>query len=283
MNVSVVFPISGYNALLGRHNHELKPEMIKQLLAVLIFCFSTNLFAQGPPVTTETPVMLGVEGSGIRTFGKFIAKENTNIYIQPLGIPYNITSKFQVGGVFLFKLVNPKGMEAKGGFSDMTLFTKYQIYKKDGTAKTFRILANIKQTFPTGKTTSTPKLGAGIYQTYMGLIIGKITTQLGLYGDIGYNVTGDNATDNFVYNFSVSIPLLPQKYPPNQLNTLVELNGNYLIGPDIHMLYISPGIQFIPGRRILFESSIQLPIIQSNNATDKTKFMVLLGTRFLIN
>jgi len=257
--------------------------MNRQLLTILLLVFTIKLFAQGPPITTATPVMLGLEGSGIRTFGKFISKENANIYIHPIGIPYNITSKFQVGGIFPFKFVTPKGAETNGGIADITLFTKYQLYKKDGKAKTFRVLANLKQSFPTGKTSSTPKIGSGLYQTYIGLIVGKISSAIGIYGDFGYNIISNGATDNFLYNFSVGIPLLPQKYPQKQINTFLEFNGNYVFDAKIHTLFISPGLQFIPGRRILFETSFQIPIFQENITTNKTKYMVLVGTRFLIN
>ena len=136
-------------------------------LILLLFCLFSPpvVFAQGPPITTETPIMLGLEGSGIRTFGKFISKENANIYVQAIGVPFNFTSKFQVGGMFPFKFINPNGAKTTSGFADITVFAKYQLYKKDETAKTFRILANLKQTFPTGKTTSATPIGLGVYQT----------------------------------------------------------------------------------------------------------------------
>ncbi|MBL4642398.1 MAG: hypothetical protein JKY44_02280 [Flavobacteriaceae bacterium] len=81
----------------------------------------------------------------------------------------------------------------------------------------------------------------------------------------------------------MGIPLLPQKYPQKQINTFIEFNGNYVIDPNIHTIFISPGLQFIPGRRMLFETSFQIPIVQNNISTTKTKFMFLLGTRFLIH
>jgi hypothetical protein len=258
-------------------------KMNNQLLTITLLLLTINLFAQGPPITTETPVMLGLEGSGIRTFGKFIKKENATIYFQPIGIPYNINPKFQIGGLFPVKFITPKGGVTNGGIADITLFTKYQLYKNDGKAKTFRVLANLKQSFPTGQTLSTQKIGSEIYQTYIGLIVGKISSAIGIYCDFGYNITSNGATDNFLYNFSVGIPLLPQKYPQKQINSFLEFNGNYVIDPKIHTLFISPGLQFIPGRRILFETSFQIPVIQNNIVANKTNYMLLLGTRFLIN
>ena len=257
--------------------------MNRLIIIALIHFSATTMFSQGPPITTDTPVMLGLQGNGIRTFGKFISKENTSIYIQPIAIPYNITSKFQIGAIFPFKFITPKGSKTIGGFADMSIFVKYQLYKKDATAKTFRILGLVKQTFPTGKATSKPAIGTGLSQTYIGLVIGQINSKIGVYSDFGYNITNKNASDNFSYNFSVGMPLLPHKYPQKQLNTFLEFNGNYVFDPKTHTLFISPGLQFIPGRQILFETSFQIPIVQQNITTNKTNYMVLLGTRFLLN
>jgi len=251
---------------------------------IILFVFFTIMSrAQGPPITTQTPVMLGLEGNGIRTFGKFISKKNMTVYVQPIGIPYNISTKFQIGGIFPFKIINPKNGDAVSGFTDLTIFAKYQLYKKDGKAKTFRILANVKQTFPTGKTSTMPAIGSGLSPTYIGLILGKISTKAGFYSDFGYNITNKGASDNFSYNFSVGVPLLEQKYPQKQLNTFLEFNGNYLIDPNIHTVFISPGLQWIPGRRFLLETSFQIPIVQENITVNKTNYMLLIGTRFLIN
>jgi hypothetical protein len=257
--------------------------MIRQIVIVL-FLFSSlfKLMAQGPPITVGTPVMLGLEGGGIRTFGKFISKENANIYVQPFVIPYNITSKFQVGTILPFVFKTPKGSSTVGGFGDMAIFAKYQLYKKDGKAKTFRILGTIKQTFPTGKTSSFPPIGSDLYQTQIGLVMGRISSAIGIYSDFGYNITNKGASDNFTYNFSVGIPLLAHQYPQKQINTYLEFNGNYVFDLSVHTLFISPGIQYIPGRRILFETSFQIPVLQQNITTNKTNYMVLFGTRFLI-
>ena len=257
--------------------------MNKLIIVVISILSVTYVYAQGPPITTETPILLGLGGNGIRTFGKLVVKEDATIYVQPIGVPFNISSTFQVGGIFPFKFITPKGAETTGGFADMAVFAKYQLYKKDGKAKTFRVLGMVKQTFPTGKTSSNPAIGSGLYQTYVGLIIGKVSTKKGLYADFGYNATNKNASDNFLYNFSVGLPLLPHKYPQKQLNTYLEFNGDYVFDDEVHTLFISPGLQFISGRRILFEASLQIPIVQNNITTNKTKYTLLLGTRFLLN
>ncbi len=91
--------------------------------------------------------------------------------------------------------------------------------------------------------------------------MGKLTTKKGLYADFGYNMTNKDTSDDFLYNFSLGVPLLPHKYPQKQLNTYLEFNGNYAFDPKVHTLFISPGFQFIPGRRILFETSFQITVL----------------------
>ena len=36
--------------------------------------------------------------------------------MQPTGLPYNISPKFQVGRLFTFKFITPNGAETIGGF-----------------------------------------------------------------------------------------------------------------------------------------------------------------------
>lgn len=257
--------------------------IIKFSIWTLFLILSSNLLAQGPPITTETPVMLGLEGSGIRSFGRYISTENSKNYVHVIAVPYNFSSKLQMGAVFPFVFKTPKEMETESGFGDLTVFAKYQLYKKDGKAKTFRVLACIAQTFPTGKTSSEPPIGNDLFQTYFGLVVGQITSKIGVYGDLGYNLTNKNAPDNLVYNFSVGIPLLPPQYPQKQVNAFLEMNGNYQLESEVNQLFLSPGLQWISGRRLLLESSFQLPLFQEENILNKTNFRWLFGIRFLIN
>lgn len=250
---------------------------------ICCWLLSWQSWSQGPPITTETPVMLGLEGSGIRTFGKFTSTENSKSYVQVFAMPYNFSPKFQIGTVlpFLFKM--PNDSERVGGFGDMTIFGKYQLYKKDGKAKTFRVLAKVAHTFPTGSTSTEPPIGSNLSQTYFGLVLGRIASKVGIYGDVGYKLTNKNAPDNWVYNLSFGVPLLPPKYPQKQINAFLEFNGNYQLESQIHQFFLSPGLQWIPGRRLLLESSFQVPLFQQNKLINQTNFSWLTGIRFLIN
>jgi len=238
--------------------------------------------AQGPPIFTDTPIMLGLEGRGIRTFGNIVSKENANAYVQPLVIPYNITHKWQLGALIPLVSISPDTISSKTGFGDVKVFTKYQLYQNDGKRKTLRGLLKLTQTFPTGNSTEVPALGTGAYQTTVSLVNGYVTTKYGIYGEFGYNITSDQLPDNFIYNIAFGYPLLPQKYPPKQVNLFLELNGNYVFDDVGNNLFFSPGIQYIAGRKLLFESGIQLPLDEAAPDGQQTNFIVRIGTRILI-
>ncbi|MBL4861619.1 MAG: hypothetical protein JKY09_01190 [Crocinitomicaceae bacterium] len=114
---------------------------MNQLFIILSFVAANILghpvlHAQGPPIFTETPIMLGVNGGGVRTFGKFISKENVKVYIHPIAIPYNLNPKWQVGGIVPFIYKSPVGEGARFGLSDVKLFSKFQIVQRDSKGKT---------------------------------------------------------------------------------------------------------------------------------------------------
>lgn len=251
-------------------------------LLCILFNFADRLGAQGPPIFTDTPIMLGLEGRGLRTFGKFISKDKVSIYRHLIAVPYNISAKWQVGGIVPFASISPEGGQSRFGLSDVVVVMKYQLLQIDGKGKTFRSLIKLTESFPTGNTGKAPPLGAGVYQTMIGLVNGYVTTQFGIYGEVAYNFVFDGRPDELLYNLAIGVPLLPQKYPPRQVNLYLELTGNYLVANNSSQLYIAPGIQWINGRRFLMETGIQFPLKEQVPEGQQTNFMYTLGTRILI-
>ncbi len=49
--------------------------LLTVLLATAIFSSAQITMAQGPPINTDTPIMLGVQGRGVRTFAKIIRRD----------------------------------------------------------------------------------------------------------------------------------------------------------------------------------------------------------------
>lgn len=256
--------------------------IIYYVVSMVVLLSAHEAKAQGPPIFTESPFLLGLEGKGIRTFGTYISKENANVYMHPIAIPYNITSKWQVGGIAPFINKAPDGMDSRFGLGDVKLFTKYQVHQKDGKGKTFRTLVKLTESFPTGNTTDAPPLGSDAYQTTIGLVSGYITLKYGIYGEVAYNIASNGLPDNLIYNVAFGYPLLPQKYPPRQLNLYLEFNGNLITDNGNNSLFLSPGVQYLAGKKLLLETGIQLPLIEDVPDGQKTNFMYTLGTRILI-
>ena len=53
-----------------------------------------------------------------------------------------------------------------------------------------------------------------------------------------------NLPDNVIYKLAFGYPLLPQKYPPQQVNIFAELLGNYILDGVGNNLFFAPGIQY---------------------------------------
>lgn len=254
------------------------------IVGIVALLFTNQGFAQGPPIFTDTPIMLGLEGRGIRTFGRYISRENVKVYVQPIAIPYNINAKWQIGAILPYRRLNPEsdGASTNSGFGDLNVFTKYQLFQKDRKGKTFRGLIKLSETFPTGNDSETPAVGSGVNTTGIGFVTGYVTIKYGFYGEIGYNIVSDGSPNILAYNFAFSYPLLPQKYPPFQLNLSVDLNGNATPEVDQNILFFSPGLQLITGKRFLLETGVQLPLTQSGYGSNKFNYTYTLGTRILI-
>ncbi|MDZ4149242.1 MAG: hypothetical protein U1C58_13210 [Flavobacteriaceae bacterium] len=247
-----------------------------------IFFPVQSVLAQGPPIITDSPLLIGLNGGSVRTFGQYTAKENVDVFVFPVMVPYNFNSKFQIGGVLPFVQVDLADGPSNSGVGDAQFFVKHELFQKNGKGKTFRITAKVVQTFPTGKTSGMPALSPDAWQTELDLLSGYVTTQYGVYLETGYKASGNNLSNSFIHNLALVIPLLPPKYPPNQLNVSLELNGRFDIDAKQNNLFITPGIQWLVNQRLLFESAVQLPLTESVSKTQETEFSILLGTRLLI-
>ena len=131
----------------------------RRLLTVLVAIFSSAqiAMAQGPPINTDTPIMLGVQGRGVRTFARIIRRDTllsdgnetddpldrrTTVVVTPVVVPYNLFSdKFQLALIVPFMDVNvhTNTSETSGsGVGDVRLFAKHLLYQHDRRGKTSR-------------------------------------------------------------------------------------------------------------------------------------------------
>ena len=101
----------------------MKTWMGRVTVIVLAICsLNTESWSQGPPINTDTPIMIGLEGRGLRTFGKIIRKatlrkdgseivdpldQRITVWVTPLAVPYNlIGDEFQLGVIVPFMYVD---------------------------------------------------------------------------------------------------------------------------------------------------------------------------------
>lgn len=278
-----------------------------------------NVLAQGPPINTDTPIMLGIQGRGTRTFVKVVRRtqllENGQeiddpmdrsviATVLPFAVPYNLFSdKLQVGLVAPFVNVNLstiEGEQSNGGIGDVQLSAKYLLYQRDRRNETFRIASKAGVKLPTGDDEGLPALGTGSTDYFVTTVAGWIRGRIGIYGEGIYRFNTSNEHvdfgDTVSYNFAFSYRLLPaiyETYPSPQLNGYLELNGttagrNARGGQTVEnsggtLVFLSPGIQYVGGRRWLIEGTFQYPIVNDPNGTQlATSWTSSFGLRVLL-
>ncbi len=287
------------------------------LLCLTVFIPSTA-YSQGPPIITDTPILLGLEGRAIMARSMIV--RSTTLYsdgeriedpmqreviaaVFPIGIPYNISRNLLVSVMVPVMSVRGKsveGSQTSTGLGDITVTAKYLFLQHDRLQETFRIAAKTVVKFPSGNEERQPALGTGTYDVSAGAVVGWIGRRFGVYGDVLYSFNGRAGGiahgNSLKYNAAIGfrgIPDVYDRYPMSQLNLYLEFNGEYSRPhtgdgeniPDTggNVVYISPGIQYIPGRQFLVEGFLQIPAIQSLNGTQLgTDFRFGIGIRWLL-
>lgn len=288
------------------------------LFLILLF-EPAQVVAQGPPINTDTPIMLGVQGRGVRTFGKLVRKSallqngdkitdpmdrSITVWVAPIVVPYNLASdKFQVGIIVPFMNVDfdSRNQDVSSfGVGDARLFAKYLVYQFDRKNKTIRVASKAGIKLPTGDDNDQPPLGTGSTDFFFTTVAAWIEGRVGVYAEGIYNLNTSQGPMDFGnsvgYNLAFGYRLLPAEYatyPSPQLNGYLEINGTSVDKSTVDdviddnsggtTIFLSPGIQYVGGRRWLFETSLQIPIVDEPNGTQLgTDWTVLFGTRILI-
>ena len=298
----------------------MKTWMLRIVLSILAVCsLATDGWSQGPPINTDTPIMLGLEGRGLRTFGKIIRKatlrkdgseivdpldQRITVWVTPLAVPYNlIGDEFQLGVIVPFMYVDLNTTvqdRSSSGIGDMRLFAKYLLYQYDRKNKTIRVASKAGVKLPTGDEKDQPALGTGSTDYFFTTVAGWIEKRIGVYLEGIYNLnTSEGQLDfgnSYSYNLALSYRLIPtvyETYPSPQLNASLEINGttannNNVNGQKVDnsggtTVFLSPGLQYIGGRSWLVEATFQYPVINDPNGTQlATDWTVSLGTRILL-
>ncbi len=142
---------------------------------VLLLCAMGN--AQGPPITADKPIMLGGKSFTTKTLAEIRTTERGTVTYLPLMLHYLPTSNSLVA--IHIPYVNYDLEDTSGSsLADIKLQGKYQFYRKDGTGKTFRMVAKTIQTLPTGDEIDVMDISTGKYAGYYGVVSGLEDTQI---------------------------------------------------------------------------------------------------------
>lgn len=289
------------------------------MIAIVAISFaSSDGFAQGPPINTDSPIVLGLSGRAVRTFGKFVRvskflkngeqatdpnDSKVTLWVTPVALPYNFTDKLQVAAIFPFvnARVSSRSQNLSNfGLGDIQFFAKYVWHQADGRNKTFRIASRADVKLPTGEENNTPALGTGSTDFAFSSVAAWVEDRVGVYLEGGYGLNTSNGAINYgnsvFYNLAFGYRLSPvvyETYPSPQLNGFLELNGSATARNTVNgvrdgnsggtTLFLSPGLQYVGGRLWLVEASYQYPIVRNPNGTQlAVSGTVSLGLRLLL-
>ncbi|MEE8446407.1 MAG: transporter [Gemmatimonadota bacterium] len=243
-------------------------------------------------------------------------RRKINVFAQPVVVlPYAITPMWTTRVIvpFVHKSMDFTGTEgarrnySTGGVGDLILDTKWVFFSKNRLGGTTRLgieggfkipLGKTSAEFPDGTVAPRPlQVGTGSWDFPFKVLFTMTDGHFGLLSNVGYRVNttrdGFKAGNVFSYDIATGLRFVPWVYRSLRDQSLVlylELNGEVgarsevggLSAPDSggHLLFLSPDLQWIPLPWLLFEGSVQFPIVQDLNGTQlkhSTRFQ--LGTR----
>ena len=261
-----------YNQLL------MKKTFYWSVLIATLLLHSASL-AQGPPITSDKPIMLGGKSFTTKTLTEI---RNTNrgtfVYV-PVMLHYLPTSNSLVAVHVPY--LNYSFREGGSGntLADIQIIGKYQFYRKDQTGKTFRVVAKTVQTLPTGEELDLLGQSTGRYQGYYGFVAGYETLKYGISNEIGYNWLPDGTLDDFRYKLGFGLPLLKPTYPNNQVNLYFEYASFWIFERGWYQLLYSQGVQYAR-KNVTWEAAIQLPLVQDIDESRRLNYSIFIGARY---
>ncbi len=253
---------------------------MKYIYIILFAVFITNpAVAQGPPITGDKPIMLGGNSFTVKTLTEIRNTERLTATYVPVMLHYLPTSNSLVAVHLPYINYNIEGGDSGSSLADIKVLGKYQFYRKDGTGKTYRVVAKTLQTLPTGEELDIIELSTGKYAGYYGIVSGYETLKYGISTEIGYNWVPDGTLDEFRFKQGFGLPLLKPQYPNKQLNLYFEYTSSLLTERDWYQLLYAQGIQYA-GKNVTFDLAVQLPLIQNMPASRELNYSIFLGTRY---
>ena len=194
------------------------------------------------------------------------------------------------------------------GIGDLALSVKWAFFGRNRFAGTTRLAVIVSGSLPTGPTDSTlpggevaPRplqLGKGSGSVGATLAATLVRDRWGFNADVGHLRYGSDDGFRFggVTRYNVALGFrIPQHIETIRTRTVqlyLEWNGSYaersrqggtdLVDTGGHLAYLSPGVQWVVLPQLLFEGSLQMPVIHDPHGTQiDPGVRPALGLRFL--
>ncbi len=251
-------------------------------MAVAFMC-PKSIWAQGPPITGDKPIMLAKGNVVLKTLSEVRALEKQTALISPLMVHY-IPQKNVLVGVHI-PLINTLSVDADtesmSGLGDVQFLGKYQFYRNDQMGKTFRIVAKTLQLLPTGQETDIEGQSEARYRSYYGFVAGLETIKYGISNETGIKLDPAGDTDLWRYKLGFGLPLKKPVYPVDQINLYFEYQSDYYFDGRYMLLY-GQGIQYAK-KRVTLETAVQFPLFQIDIPdARKRRYSLIFGARYVI-
>ena len=252
---------------------------MKHILWVFVVFAFAKAYAQGPPITADKPIMLGGNSFTVKTLTEIRNTERGTAIYVPVMLHYLPTSKSLVAVHLPYLNYNLNDIGSGNTLADIKVLGKYQFFRKDGTGKTWRMVAKTVQALPTGEELDIMELSTGQYQGYYGVVSGYETLKYGISAELGYNWMPTGTLDEFRAKLGFGLPLLKPQYPNKQLNLYFEYTSALLVERDWYQLFYAQGVQYAL-KNITFDLALQLPLVQNIPDARALKSSLFLGTRY---
>ena len=222
------------------------------------------------------------EGEQSTPTGNVDIEQATSITTLVYGVSQDLTLILETPFVLSREIENTSTGDDRtdSGFEDVTLLTKYRVYRDDfGPTNTRRFALIGGFELPTGQ----DEFSSDSIDPIIGGVFTHVEGRHSFDADALWKFNtggGDRGEDLLKYDLAYVYRLWPTTHAstnPTALFGSIELNGLYETNDD-QELFVSPGIQYVTTRWIV-EATVQIPIWQDLDHRAERDFIVGVGFR----
>ena len=285
-------------------------------LLLLYICTPRPVGAQGLPFHTQSALTTAFEERGFRVFSMVQRRGDMTASVSPMVLlpwaPHHRVTTMAVLPIVHKRLAGSDPAAgvpySTTGIGDLALSAKWAFFGRDRFAGTTRLALIVSGSLPTGSTDSTLRggevaprplqLGKGSASVGATLAATLVRDRWGFNADVGHLRYGSDDGFRFggVTRYDVALGFrIPRHIETIRTRTLqlyLEWNGSFtersrqggadLVDTGGHLAYLSPGAQWVVLPQLLFEGSVQVPVIHDPHGTQiDPGIRPAFGLRFL--